>query len=430
MTHHFLMGVAAATLISLFAIIALALRIFRGDGWFSWNVTISFAVLCILGVGYVWWLVRTAPEVEAGLGAEGQDLAEIVDGYRERVRIDKQSGELREVSVGVSLESVEELDGGDLVFSGIAWQRYLEDENDAVPGFVLSPDIADTRLEERFDIRNGRDRTIGWSFSATVSGPSDVSKFPFERGEVELPIKPREISRRADRRLPVRPRCSEGVDESQLSPSGGARGLNGSGAEEPLHKYIRVVEPRPCGARTRDRLTNSRLARHRLGNTLRGPHVRLGSPSSQQTNLHLSDTIQRPVKRYATAREVPDTSSPITPISVAMSALLNASWALLGRVTFGCSAMLPPSIGYDRLRHSYHEGSSNQPLARCPVGGTSANHHNRGRASRYGLDEIHRFPSPPQVSVRDGPQASVQNNRSAAEAPDDRVETGCLAQIG
>ena len=82
----------------------------------------------------------------------------------------------------------------DLVFSGIAWQRFLaEDDDDAVPGFVFSPDIADTRLEERFDIRNGRERIIGWSFSATLPGPSNVSKFPFDRGNAEMPIKPRDI---------------------------------------------------------------------------------------------------------------------------------------------------------------------------------------------------------------------------------------------
>lgn len=170
--HHLLMAVGAATLLSLFAIFALALRVFREDGWFSWNVAILFSVLCVLGVAYVWALVRTTPEVEAGLGGEGQDLAEIVDDYRERVRVDKQSGDLREVAVGVSLDSVNELDNGDLVFSGIAWQRFLaEADDETVPGFVLSPDIADTRLEERFDIRNGRERIIGWSFSATLRAP-------------------------------------------------------------------------------------------------------------------------------------------------------------------------------------------------------------------------------------------------------------------
>jgi len=194
--HHLLMAVGAATLLSLFAIIALALRLFRGDGWFSWSVTISFSLLCILGVAYIWALVRTTPEVETGLGGDGQDLAEIVDGYRDIVRADRQSEDLREVAVGVSLDSVEELDGGDLVFSGIAWQRFLvEGDDESVPGFVLSPDIADTRLEERFDTRNGRERIIGWSFSATLPGPSDVSKYPFDRGEVQLPIKPRDIER-------------------------------------------------------------------------------------------------------------------------------------------------------------------------------------------------------------------------------------------
>jgi hypothetical protein len=192
--HHLLMAVGAATLLSLFAIIALAFRVFRGRGWFSWSVTITFSILCILGVAYIWTLVRTTPEVEAGLGGESQDLAEIVGGYRERVRIDKQSGDLKEVAVGVSVESVEELESTDLVFSGIAWQRFLaEDDDDAVPGFVFSPDIADTRLEERFDIRNGRERIIGWSFSATLPGPSNVSKFPFDRGNAEMPIKPRDI---------------------------------------------------------------------------------------------------------------------------------------------------------------------------------------------------------------------------------------------
>jgi hypothetical protein len=207
--HHLLMWIGISVLISLFALVALVLRVLRGDGWMSWSVLISFSVLCVLGIGYVWWLVRTAPEVEAGLGGDGQTLSERVDGYREKIRLDEEASDTVEVFAGVSLESVEESDGGNLEVSGLAWQRYVDETladpdqragppestngGSFEPGFVFADSFGGGAFETRFNRVNGKQRTVGWSFRTTVPGPSDVSQYPFDRGEIRLQLSPMDI---------------------------------------------------------------------------------------------------------------------------------------------------------------------------------------------------------------------------------------------
>lgn len=198
---HLLMWISATLIVAVFALVALTLRVVRGYNWLSWSVVITFAVLCAAGVLWVWWLARTAPQVEAGLNGDGQTLSEIVDDYVRRVRLDEHLPEVTQVYAGVSLSSVDDAGDGDLTLSGIAWQRYTEDEPpvdgaDAEgfePGFVFSDNPADTTFEALYDVRNGKTRILGWSFRTVVSSPSNIEQFPFDRGEVVLRLAPRDI---------------------------------------------------------------------------------------------------------------------------------------------------------------------------------------------------------------------------------------------
>lgn len=201
--HHLLLWISAALMIAVFSFLALVFRVTRGDGWFSWSAVITFAVLCALGVGWVWWLARTAPQVEAGLNGDGQSLVDIVDNYTRRVRQDEHLDEVTPVYAGVSLTSVEDTGDHDLVLSGIAWQRFTEDgtatDGDQPgafePGFVFSDNPGDTTFEALYDETNGKTRTLGWSFRTRVPGPSDITRFPFDRGAVTLRLAPRDIDK-------------------------------------------------------------------------------------------------------------------------------------------------------------------------------------------------------------------------------------------
>jgi hypothetical protein len=190
--HHLLMWIGGAVLVGLFALSVLLLRVFRGVQWISWEIAISLSALCALGIGYVWYLTQTTPQTEAGLGAAGQSLTETVDTYSADLET-----EPLEVFTGVSIDSVEEGDGGNLVVSGIAWQHYFDaTEADLTePGFVVSEDIGTTEFVPRYDRSNGNERVIGWSFRTTLRGPSDSSRFPFDRGEISMRLSHQEFGR-------------------------------------------------------------------------------------------------------------------------------------------------------------------------------------------------------------------------------------------
>ena len=97
---------------------------------------------------------------------------------------------------GVSIDSVEEADRGNLVVSGIVWQHYLDATKAdlAEPGFVVSEDIGTTEFVPRYDESNGNERVVGWSFRATLRGPSNASRYPFDRGEISIRLSHQEFA--------------------------------------------------------------------------------------------------------------------------------------------------------------------------------------------------------------------------------------------
>lgn len=203
--QHLLVWLGLATLIAVFALITLMLRMFRGAAWLSWGVVATFSLLCALGTVYIWGLARTTPAVAIGLGGDGQGLTEIVGDYRDQVdgaKIfdeDRRDEPLVEILTGVSIDFIEEGDRGDLVVGGIVWQRFFNpvatDGLPIPPGVILSEDIGTTEFVERYDVQNGSDRVVGWSFRTTLRGPDDVGQYPFDRGDVSIRLSTVEIGR-------------------------------------------------------------------------------------------------------------------------------------------------------------------------------------------------------------------------------------------
>lgn len=203
--QHVLIWIGVSVLLALFALITLIMRMFHGAAWLSWGVVGTFAVLCILGTLYIWWLARTTPAVEVGLGGDGQGLTEIVENYRHQVEgasvfdESRRNEPLVEILTGVSIDFIEQGDRGHLVVGGIAWQRFFnpnaESDLPITPGLILSEDIGTTEFVQRYDLQSGSDRVIGWSFRTTLRGPSDVGRYPFDRGEVSIRLSTVEIDR-------------------------------------------------------------------------------------------------------------------------------------------------------------------------------------------------------------------------------------------
>ena len=59
---------------------------------------------------------------------------------------------------------------------------------------VLSRNVRDTVLEELEDSCEGRQRTVRYAFSTRLDGPSDATRFPFDRGEVHIPLSPHQTA--------------------------------------------------------------------------------------------------------------------------------------------------------------------------------------------------------------------------------------------
>jgi hypothetical protein len=196
-SHHLLMWIGAAALIALLGVLVIAFRAFRGELWTYWGISFSFTLAAVIGIGYIWTLAQTTPELDAGLGADGESLTETVSSFRGELAGVERLPEAIDVFAGVSIDSIETDEAGDLVLSGIAWQRYfdLEDAALAPPGFIVSDDIGDTKFEIRYDITTGSERSIGWSFRSTLQGPTDLSRYPLDRGVISLRLLHREFGR-------------------------------------------------------------------------------------------------------------------------------------------------------------------------------------------------------------------------------------------
>jgi hypothetical protein len=182
-------AIALSVLAGLFFLALLMFRVDRGSAYALWASGISTALLCGIGISYIWYLaVTTASDAayqdnavvinQAGAEAAVHNL--LPPGSKQREDFD-HSPPLH-VPTGVFVQSIEFTGANNVQVTGYVWQRYPDGIPETlVPGTVF-PETVRMTLTEVYRKADA----VGWYFTMTVRQQFNYAQYPFDRQDVWL----------------------------------------------------------------------------------------------------------------------------------------------------------------------------------------------------------------------------------------------------
>jgi hypothetical protein len=180
---HSIILIVFTTLAFLFFLCLLFISIYRYDHKGLWMLTFIFTFLCILGLGFMWYLTMN----NSALDSRNGDLV-VFD--REDIETVLQHADTSSTTprtpTGFFLQSMEFLNANDVLIAGYIWQNisglgvWKE-----LPDFSL-PDSKETAIEKVYVSKDTG--IIGWRFKTTLHQQFDYSRYPFDREGVRIRV--------------------------------------------------------------------------------------------------------------------------------------------------------------------------------------------------------------------------------------------------
>ena len=182
-------------------------RAYRGVNGSLWAVSITFAVLCIAAISYLWFLNLTTPRSDNDRNVmlvERATTEKVIAGYARGIENPIF------VPTGVFVQSVEFSSANNVTVTGYIWQRYPaalgEDPagvkpllplpgSSTTPGFIF-PEADSTAVGEVYrQVQSNGDEVIGWNFRAVLRQQFNYAKYPFDREDVWIRMWPKDFDK-------------------------------------------------------------------------------------------------------------------------------------------------------------------------------------------------------------------------------------------
>jgi hypothetical protein len=158
----------------------------------------ALAVLLTAGVGVLWWIADRYPAAAAQRRSQllDRDAVEqflLANGARDRNGARRP---LIRVPTGVYIRSIAFQSSTDVMVTGYVWQRYTDGVHDGIArGFSL-PEAETTQgnqITELYRTKTAGEERIGWQFAAKLRQHFSYSRYPFDRQEVWMRVRPAEF---------------------------------------------------------------------------------------------------------------------------------------------------------------------------------------------------------------------------------------------
>jgi Cache domain len=182
---HSIIQVVFATFAFLFSLCLLFISIYRYDQRGLWMISFIFALLCILGIGFIWYLAMNNSTLDNRNG-------DFVVFDREDVETvfqhDNLSSATIRIPTGLFLQSMEFLNANDVLITGYIWQNLTASGGGKdLPGFSF-PNSKDTTIEKAYINENEEKGVTSWRFTTTLRQHLDYSRYPFVREDVSIRV--------------------------------------------------------------------------------------------------------------------------------------------------------------------------------------------------------------------------------------------------
>ena len=190
---HFLLGIGLMVIfaLALFAS-ALAVLLLRGSRR-QWTLAGLVTLAPAAGIALILIVVSQRPS-EPAVDIDGTSLLAAVSRYEEYVSTVAVGLEHQTVLAGVFVQGVIPASNGNWNVTGTVWQRYQNGVPEGVePGFLFADAQSPPDFAPAYDVQDGSNRTVGWTFSATIRPRFELSQYPLDEAWLTLRMVHREL---------------------------------------------------------------------------------------------------------------------------------------------------------------------------------------------------------------------------------------------
>jgi uncharacterized membrane protein YqjE len=179
--QHTSIKISIAFIVFVFFLSALIFHIETGSSRSLWTVAITLSILCLAGIGNIWYL-----NMSDQLGEEDHD-AKVFDRAGLEVTLNKLSNEMEayenpiEVPTGIFLQSIEFSSSNNVAVTGYIWQK---NTTEGIPLGVIFPESESTTIRTNIEKAYEKEGVTGWYFETTLRQQFDNSKYPFDKENV------------------------------------------------------------------------------------------------------------------------------------------------------------------------------------------------------------------------------------------------------
>ena len=196
---------AGAALAAIAALAFLSIPLFgaqRGTTRGLWAVSITFSLLLLAGISYLWFLNTTR------LATENERNVLLVDrAASAKVVADNTRGTVDPILVptGLFVQSLAFVGANSVLMNGIIWQKYskntsnwqlLPEPGSTIPIIFTKADVNyQEEITEIYRTREEDQETIGWHVRAVLNQQFDFSDYPFDREDVFVRLRHRDFEK-------------------------------------------------------------------------------------------------------------------------------------------------------------------------------------------------------------------------------------------
>jgi membrane protein YdbS with pleckstrin-like domain len=177
-------------LLSLLA--AIITRAYEAQPRQLWIVSAIFSLLCIAGSIYIWHLTMASPLVEEKDKLVFTDIVTLNKFVDEHSRSMAALGRkaVAYIPTGIFIQSLEFSGANDLYVTGYIWQKFIDGIHDKVQRGFRLPEARALEFKEAYRRKTGKTETVGWYFEATIREQFDYSRYPFDRPNIWIWLRP------------------------------------------------------------------------------------------------------------------------------------------------------------------------------------------------------------------------------------------------
>ena len=171
----------------------------RGNLRALWGVAITFSVLCVAMIGWIWHLAAAVTDEQGIKIVDRASLDRFLTVHTQEV---SNPADPVFIPTGVFIQTIRLPSPNNVALSGYVWQKYADDVDDDIrptdarPGFVLpqlAAGVVRPVIEEAFRRHEGDVEVIGWYFTVTLRQPFNPDKYPLEHEDVSLRLWPAHV---------------------------------------------------------------------------------------------------------------------------------------------------------------------------------------------------------------------------------------------